>query len=58
MNDYEEVRFGLIEGERLLKSNPQIVEACGTSERVVALFAEFDGFSRQYEEEHLSDTYA
>ena len=57
MNDHEEVRFGLLEGERLLKSSPEIVKACGSPERAARFFSEFDGFSRHYVGNHLGDTY-
>jgi hypothetical protein len=57
MNDVEEVRFGLIESERILKEEPLISEACLTPARKATLLAAFDHYSRHYIENHLGDTY-
>jgi Protein of unknown function (DUF2971) len=57
MNDIEEVRFGLIESDRLLKSDKAIADACITPQRKAILFSAFNDYSRFYIENHLADTY-
>jgi Protein of unknown function (DUF2971) len=57
MNDLEEVRFGLIESDRILKAEQSITDACATPARKAALLAAFDHYSRHYIENHLTDTY-
>lgn len=57
MNDFEEVRFGLSESERIIATDPAILDACGTGERRVEFFKAIAFYSQRYVNEHLNDTY-
>jgi len=57
MNDIEEVRFGLIEADTLIRSSSIISDACGTPERTTTFLTAFADYSRNYIENHLADTY-
>jgi hypothetical protein len=57
MNDIEEVRFGMIAGENLFLSSPEIESACGSKERSVKLRATFNYWYNQFVNDHLLDLY-
>jgi len=57
MNDIEEVRFGLIESERLLLSDADVAKALGTPDRSAKFFAAYNHYSKEFVENHLPDTF-
>jgi hypothetical protein len=57
MNDFEEVRFGLIESERIISTDSAVLDACGTVERRVELLRHMNFYSQRFINEHLFDTY-
>src|SRR4051812_28511526 len=57
MNDLEEVRFGLIEGERALANSSDLTAALGTPERRNLFLHAYNFYGVDYIENYLSDTY-
>ncbi|KVE06575.1 hypothetical protein WI91_08075 [Burkholderia vietnamiensis] len=57
MNDFEELRFGMIEGARAFYDSEGMREACGSGERYIALRNAYDHYFREFEERHAFDTY-
>jgi hypothetical protein len=57
MNDLEEVRFGLVESEKLLLANVEIAKALSTPQRAAAFFAAYNYFTKEFIEKHLPDTF-
>jgi len=57
MNDIDEVRFGLIEGESAITSSQALSDACGSPDRKKLFMDAYGHYSRHYIEDHLADTY-
>lgn len=57
MNDLEEVRFGLIEGEKAVFSSADLTAALGTPERRNLFMRAFNFYGVDYIENYLNDTY-
>jgi hypothetical protein len=57
MNDIEELKFGMLEGARAFRESVEIRNACPTLEYYKALRDTFDAMFRQYDTEHVFDTY-
>jgi hypothetical protein len=57
MNDLEEVRFGLLEGKRLVEQSEAVTHACKTSERAASLRGAFSYYFKEFDERHAFDTY-
>jgi hypothetical protein len=57
MNDLEEVRFGILEGKRLVEQSEAVKRACKTSERAASLRSAFSYYCKEFEEQHVFDTY-
>lgn len=57
MNDLEEVRFGLIEGERAVANSSDLTMALGTPERRNLFLHAFNFYGVDYIENYLTDTY-
>lgn len=57
MNDLEEVRFGLLEGNSLVIQSQEIGTACQTPERAHLFGHAFNHYVSRFDMEHLLDTY-
>ena len=57
MNDLEEVRFGVLEGVRLVEQSEAVTRACKTKERAAKLRAAFSHYFKEFNEQHAFDTY-
>jgi hypothetical protein len=57
MNDLEEVRFGVNEGNTLVMNSKEIVAACKTMERVQLFQGAFAFYFNKFANEHVLDTY-
>jgi hypothetical protein len=57
MNDLEEVRFGISEGRSAFMLSSKFVAACQTEQRVALLRQHFDFYFRNFDREHVLDTY-
>jgi hypothetical protein len=57
MNDLEEVRFGVIQGNTLVVNNQEIPKACETSERAQLFQHHFARYFDQFANQHVLDTY-
>ena len=57
MNDMEEVRFGIIQGNELVIKSQEIENACQKSERVQAFKKSFAYYFDQFANQHVLDTY-
>jgi hypothetical protein len=57
MNDLEEVRFGFLQGMKLVEQSEAVTRACKTSERAVNLRAAFAYYCKEFDEQHAFDTY-
>lgn len=57
MNDWEEMRYGMIEGTRAFHESDALVQAAGSPERLYMLRERFDAFSKRFENEGAYDTY-
>lgn len=57
MNDHEEVRFGIYEGQRAFMNSPEIAVACKTPQRTAILYNAFNNYFSKFEQEHVLDTY-
>lgn len=57
MNDLEEVRFGLIESERLLLADAGVAKALGTPDRSAKFVAAYNHYTKDFIEKHLPDTF-
>lgn len=57
MNDYEELRFGMIEGANLFKNHEQLKNACKTQENYTKLIEYFDQLFNEFDSKYLLDTY-
>jgi Protein of unknown function (DUF2971) len=57
MNDLEEVRFGISVGLTAFMASPALVAACQTEQRAALLRQHFDFYFRNFDREHVLDTY-
>ncbi|MCK1709872.1 MULTISPECIES: DUF2971 domain-containing protein [unclassified Bradyrhizobium] len=57
MNDIEEVRFGVIEGNQIVLASEDLVTACKTAERAQLFKDSFAHFFNRFANEHILDTY-
>jgi hypothetical protein len=57
MNDLEEVRFGLFEGQKLFRESEAVNRACKTQERASILRAAFSHYYSEFDDQHAFDTY-
>ena len=57
MNDLEEIRFGILEGNKLVMESEEIAKACGTKERGAAFRHFFNHYFGQFDTEHVLNTY-
>lgn len=57
MNDIEEVRFGVIQGNEMVLARQELVDACKTPERAQQFKNAFAHFFNQFANEHILDTY-
>ena len=57
MNDYEELRFGMLESERLFRENQDIIDACCSDERYVIVREHFEKLFSDFNQKHAFDTY-
>ena len=58
MNDLEELRFGINEGDRLFHDHAELRKSCGSKERWLELYAAFDVYYDKLSFEHAFDIYA
>jgi hypothetical protein len=57
MNDLEEVRFGIFEGQKLIMESKEIDDACSSKERTNYFRHCFNHHISHYDMHHLRDTY-
>ena len=57
MNDLEEVRFGILEGNKLVLQSDEIAKACKTKERASYFWHSFNHYFGQFDMQHIFDTY-
>lgn len=57
MNDIDEVRFGVIQGNEMVLARQELVDACKTPERAQQFKNAFAHFFNQFANEHIFDTY-
>ena len=57
MNDLEEVRFGILEGNNLVTQSQEIAKACKTTERATSFRQWFAHYFGEFDMQHLSNTY-
>lgn len=57
MNDIEEVRFGVIQGNEMVLARQELVDACKTPDRAQQFKNAFAHFFNQFANEHILDTY-
>lgn len=57
MNDWEELRFGILEGAKAFRRCDAIRLACNTSQRYELVLNEFEKLLDQFSNEHAFDTY-
>jgi hypothetical protein len=57
MNDLEEVRFGILESQKLVMESKEIDDACVSKERTDYLRHCFNHYISHYDMHHLKDTY-
>lgn len=57
MNDYEELRWGLLEGQRLFLEHSGLEDACETAERYQSLQNSFTYYFDQFSERYLHNVY-
>jgi hypothetical protein len=57
MNDLEEVRFGLLNGARVLQENLELADALGTAPRRERFHQALNGYQEDYGDKFLLDTY-
>ncbi|OKO69371.1 DUF2971 domain-containing protein [Bradyrhizobium sp. AS23.2] len=57
MNDIEEVRFGVIQGNEMVLARQELVDACKTPERAQQFKNAFSHFFNKFANEHILDTY-
>ncbi len=57
MNDMEELRFGINEGDRLFHDHTVLREACGSEKRYLELYTAFDVYYDKLDLEHAKDIY-
>ena len=57
MNDMEEVRFGVVQGNELVLNNQEIENACQTPERVQEFKRNFVYYFDQFANQHVLNTY-
>jgi hypothetical protein len=57
MNDLEEVRFGIIQGNDLVMQSEEIAKACKTAERATYFRHCFARYFGQFDMQHLLNTY-
>lgn len=57
MNDQEEVRFGIVESEKLLFANTAVASALLTPDRSARFFAAYNHYSTEFIQMHLPDTF-
>lgn len=57
MNDYEELRWGMLEGRRIFLESTDLVEACGSPERYQILAHNFNEYFNRFDSEYSHDVY-
>jgi len=57
MNDLEEVRFGILQGNALAMESQEILKACNSAERGQYFRHYFNHYFSRFDMEHLIDTY-
>jgi hypothetical protein len=57
MNDYQEVRWGILESARLVPTNDAIRNALGSEERLLKFLTALEYWQLRFEGEHALDTY-
>ncbi len=57
MNDMEEVRFGVVQGNTLVINSEEIEKACKTTERVHQFKKDFTGYFNKFANENVLNTY-
>ena len=57
MNDFEEMRFGMIEGSRIFTDQANLLRAGKTPERVAAIEQHYNAYHQKYQNEGAFDTY-
>jgi len=57
MNDIDEVRFGIIQGNELVLARQELVDACKTPERAQLFKNSFAQYFSKFVNEHILDTY-
>lgn len=57
MNDFEELRFGILESAQAFRRHAPIKAACGSLERYDILIKEFENQLDRYSNQHAFDTY-
>jgi hypothetical protein len=57
MNDWEEMRFGMIEGSRIVTDQANLLQAGETLERAAAIEQHYNAYQQKYQNEGAFDTY-
>lgn len=57
MNDFEELKFGMLEGAQAFRESVEIRRVCPTTEYYEVLRDIFDAMFHRYDTEHVFDTY-
>ena len=57
MSDFQEVSFGLLESDRLLRADANVSEALRTPDRSAKFFSSYNYYRQEYIDKHLPDTY-
>ena len=57
MNDFEEVRFGVLQANEIVLANHRLVDACKTQERALLFKNHFTQCFNRFANEHVLDTY-
>ena len=57
MNDLEEVRFGVLEGNKIAMESGEIEKACEIAERVQYFRHSFIHYFSEFDTQHLVNTY-
>jgi hypothetical protein len=57
MNDYEEVRFGIIQANEIVLSSLRLLDACRTQERAALFKNSFANLFDRFANEHVLDVY-
>jgi hypothetical protein len=57
MNDYEELRFGMLEGANFFKNKEKLKDVCETKENYTKLINYFDELFNEFDSKYILDTY-